>query len=193
MGNLSTAMKTIILSGRYQVRQTYSVIVPVDAAYTGFQTKAIHTDGTRTISVIDHGVKVREGYNQTIAKPGSLNFGLYRFTVDNADGAFDRGAALWKHTTSSYQAEPSECKVYRFIAVAEIGTTSFNVIPGTVYTGKINRVEYKSVNIGVPKTASIFCEPSELIKLTGRTWNEDDFDNVRIGSSTFQGPLVGDN
>jgi hypothetical protein len=186
-------MKAIIQSGGYQVRQTYQVQVPVDVDWTTYQSKTIHEDGTSTISVIDHGVMVREGYNQTFSKSGALRIGLYKFQVSNADGAFDRGAVLWKHTTSNYQAEPSECKVTRFISVAAIGSASFTMIPGTYYLGKINRVEYTLLNIGVPKSAALFCEPSELVNLTGYNWGVDDYDNIRMGTGTISGPEEGDN
>jgi hypothetical protein len=93
------------------------------------------------------------------------------------------------HGTTSYEAEPHECKVQRW---TYIFTTSWTLLPGTLYNGKIDRVEYNHADFSHGKSITFYCKPLDLEILTGYTWGEDDYDELDL-SVTFTGPLPEDN
>ena len=183
MGLLATNTRIKIASGQYTIEQNYLIAVPIDAAGTSYQSKTIHMVSSGIKSVTDHGVMVREGFNQSISNPGNLKFGEYHFQVSNLDGSFNPEADLWIHGTSDYVAAAHECKVTRWTSVI-VGTAAA-MIDGCLYNGKIDRVEYTNKSMGKPKSAAIFCAPFDLEKLTGITWGKDDYDEYDLSSVGF--------
>jgi len=191
-GLLASATAAKLRSGLYKIEHTYFLSVPNAATPTAWELKTIHDVTTNDIrKITDHGVMSREGYNFSVSDPGKLAFGQYKFVASNKDGFFSRGADVWEHSTTSYVAEPHECRVSRY---SSIYITSWQILDGTYYTGEIERVEYKDANMTKPGHIVFFCAPVGLELLTGKTWGEDDFDELDLSSAgTFTGPLPEDN
>jgi len=188
---LTSAIKLKLRSGVYQIRQYYNLGVPEDIAKTAYQYKPIHDEATGLITVTDHGVMVRSGYNFSVSNPGKLGFGEYKFKASNIDGGFSAGSDLWEHGTTSYIAEPHECIIARY---AQIYTTGWTLINGTYYTGQVDRVEYVNASMLEPYSVSFYCTPIDMEKLSGYTWGMDDFDEVDLSSiGSMQAPLPENN
>jgi len=190
-GLLADTIREKLQSGVYKIRQFYFIKVPEDEAKTAYQTKTIHDEANGPVTVTDHGVMVRSGYNYSIIDPGKLSFGEYKFQASNVDGFFSAGADLWEHGTTSYVAEPHECIVIRYV---QIYTTSWVLIDNTYYTGQVGRVEYVNASATETKSITFFCVPLDMEKLTGYTWGEDDFDEFDLsGVGSFLAPLPENN
>jgi hypothetical protein len=191
-GLLTDTIKAKLRSGVYKVEHTYFLKVPEDAAKTSYQSKTIHdlTSGD-IVTVIDHGVMNRSGFNFSVSTPGKLSFGEYRFQVSNLNGFFNRGADIWEHGTTHYVAEPHECLLSRY---SSIFITSWVLINGTFYTGQVDRVEYVNATMTDPKSATFFCTPLNMELLLSKTWGQDDYDELDLSSmGYFVGPLPEDN
>jgi hypothetical protein len=190
-GLLTDGTRLKLQSGVYQIRQYYFLRVPEDAAKTGYQVKTIHDEGNDLITVTDHGVMDRTGYNYSISNTGNLSFGQYKLQASNIDGLFSPGSDLWEHGTTSYVADPAECQIVRY---SSIYLTSWTLIDGTYYTGEVDRVEYTHASMSEPKSLTFFCVPKDMEKLTGYTWGIDDYDEYDLSAvGNFSGPLPGDN
>ena len=194
-GLLIDQIKSAILTGHYRVRQRYRLLIPESAAGPGTEyAKTIHNNDD-VVRVIDNGVLVREAFNQTIASPGKLVPGIYQFTVENADGFFLPDGEAWYNPTSEYQALPTECRLWHSLSV--YADAAWVPLVDNSYTGKILGIEYKSLGF-VHKSATISSEIENAAKLTGKTWNEDDFDEIPILDGSLDpivitGPVPGEN
>ena len=197
MGLLPEAMMVGLATGKYAVDHVYLLSIPEDSAGTGYGSATIHNLSTGNDNVIDHGVMVREGYNRSIATPGNLRFGEYKFQLANHDGLFNPDSDIWIHGTTGYVAEAHECLLTRWTSVRVPGS-AFQLVPGTLYKGKVDRVEYINKNFNKFKSATFFCTPISLEKLTEKTWGEDDFIELELIDNsalnlTFSAPLPENN
>lgn len=194
-GLLDTEERDQLLTGNYQIRQVYELWIQQNEYGWGTPYQNIIHNDNDEITVVDYGTLAREAFNQTMDNPGKLVPGLFKFKVSNSDGSFSVGGDQWKNQVSSYQAQPTECRFIHFIMIWADGM--WRPLESVGWKGKVKSVDYEHKGFK-PTFATITVENEWALKLTGKVWDEDDYDSLEIKNSsaatiTFTGPIQGEN
>lgn len=188
MGLLTTAQYLMIRSGDYTVHQQYAFLIPEAAPATTFETKNIH-NGQDLIRVLDNGSMVREGFNQAMISPGKMDPGLYSFECSNRDDLLGRFSTFWIHGSTAYHANPTECRLQRFVTIEKDG--SLELLLPTLYIGTVKDVKYKWDGLN-PLSVVFSVMPVSQSLLADNVWDESDYDELDL-NQIFGGPVPGEN
>jgi len=174
MARLSADEIAAIAAGQ-PVEQDWTVSVPQASGSSTFAAVRLHSDTGGPYRVTDAGQYTVEGYNVSMAEPGRLRSGMYRFTVDNGDGYLSSYSStnVWYNTSGSYQADPIECRVAHRVRVRLLSGSWSEIL---YYVGLVDDVQYDETN----GTATIQCRSISTFVLD-ELWTVDDGTDVDTG------------
>ncbi|RKZ11817.1 hypothetical protein DRQ53_15560 [bacterium] len=168
---LLTAPQIAAIGNAPVYRQVWIIHVPRSSGSSTTDNVTIHDDDGGPDTVLDPNQYDVEGYNQSLAVPGNLTSGMYRFTVRNSDGKFNAsvGSAgqYFYNTTGTYAAMPSECKLSHYSYVRVAG--SWSELTMSAHESVIQSVEYDDNK----KTAVIEVKAASALALE-YVFTEDD-------------------
>lgn len=167
MARLTADQRAAIVAGQ-PVEQDWTVSTPRASGSSTFDDTTLHSDTGGPYRVIDAGQYTVEGYNVSMAEPGRLTSGLYRFTVDNGDGYLSPESTtnVWYNSSGTYQAMPVECKLTHRLRIKELDGTWTELLS---YIGQVQDVQFNEAQ----GTAVVECKSLTAVALEA-IWTDED-------------------
>lgn len=181
MGLLTGTQYDAIADGRPLYRQRWLIGVP-DGAGGDITWTVVHDDLAGPHRVVDAGSRETMAYNLSLANPGRMPAGLYRFVVANGDGLFypTTSANYWYESVADYQATPQECyvhhQVYVRVARTDNPAVDWSLLEMCEYLGRVVEIEQDDVR----QTMTITSVSAAVAFLNG-TWSEADGHAIDTG------------